>query len=83
MNQIRVYFNNFLRLTGEEWDDFASFLKEEKYGKKEFLIHQGDQCDFIAFIGEGIYRFYYVREGEEKITAFFSAGDFVTNYRSF
>ena len=83
MNQIRAYFDNFLQLSDEEWNDFASFLKEEKYGKKEFLIRQGDTCDFIAFIGEGICRFYYVLDGEEKITAFFSTGDFVTNYRSF
>lgn len=72
-----------MRLTDEEWGDFASFLKEEKYKKKDFLIRQGETCDFIAFIGEGIYRFYHVQDGEEKITAFFSAGDFVTNYRSF
>jgi len=83
MNQIRAYFNNFLLLNDEEWNDFAACFKEEKYGKREFLLRQGDTCDFIAFIAEGIYRFYYVQEGEEKITAFFATGDFVTNYRSF
>lgn len=39
-------------------------------------------CDFIAFAGEGIFRFYYLDDGNEKVTAFFP-GNFVTNYRSF
>jgi CRP-like cAMP-binding protein len=83
MDQIRTYFNRFLPLTDEEWADFAACLKKETHEKKSFLLQQGDVCDYIAFIGEGIYRFFYVREGEEKITAFFFPGDFVTNYRSF
>lgn len=83
MDQIRAYFDNFLRLTDEEWADFAACLKKESHEKKTFLLRQGEVCDYIAFIGTGIYRFFYVREGEEKITAFFFPGDFVTNYRSF
>jgi CRP/FNR family transcriptional regulator, anaerobic regulatory protein len=83
MEQIRAYFNKFLPLTDIEWGDFAACFKKETFSKKEFLLREGETCDFIAFIAEGLYRFYYVQEGEEKVTAFFFSGDFVTNYRSF
>jgi CRP-like cAMP-binding protein len=83
MEQIRSYFNKFLILNDEEWRDFSSIIKVEKHAKKEYLLESGQKCDFIAFIGEGICRFYYVHDGTEKITAFFFSGDFVTNYRSF
>lgn len=83
MEQIRAYFNNFLPLTDNEWNDLAPCFQKEEFKKKDFLIREGENCEFIAFIAEGIYRFYYVQEGEEKVTAFFFPGDFVTNYRSF
>jgi CRP-like cAMP-binding protein len=83
MEQIRAYFNNFLPLSDNEWEDFSSCFKKETYAKKEYLVRAGESCDFIAFIAEGVYRFYYLQEGEEKVTAFFFPGDFVTNYRSF
>jgi CRP-like cAMP-binding protein len=69
MEQIRAYFNNFLPLTDNEWEDFSSCFKKETYAKKEYLVRAGESCDFIAFIAEGVYRFYYLQEGEEKVTA--------------
>jgi CRP-like cAMP-binding protein len=83
MDQIRNYFNRFLQLTDSEWADFSACCTKESIAKKDFILREGETCDYIAFIGEGIFRFYYVQEGEEHVTAFFFPGDFVTNYRSF
>lgn len=83
MELLRSYFERFIKLSDEEWLDFQVCLTKERVGKKEQILQQGQRCDFLAFIQEGAFRFYTVKEGEEKITAFFFAGDFVTNYRSF
>ena len=83
MHPIRAFFNKFLVLTDEEWADFEACLKQESHPKKKHILEEGQQCDFIAFIAAGSFRFYYIKEGEEKVTAFFFTGDFVTNYRSF
>ncbi|MCU0435410.1 MAG: Crp/Fnr family transcriptional regulator [Bacteroidia bacterium] len=83
MEQIRNYFSKFIVLTDTEWNAFSSAIRKETCTKKQFLLQQGEECDFIAFVGEGLFRFYYLQEGEEKITAFFFPGDFVSNYRSF
>lgn len=83
MDAIKNYLNNFISLTEEEWNDFQDCMVKEIVPKKTQIVKEGQKCDFIAFVAEGIYRFYHVKEGEERITAFFSAGDMVTNYRSF
>ncbi|MGF1635822.1 MAG: Crp/Fnr family transcriptional regulator [Cyclobacteriaceae bacterium] len=83
MDEIRKYFNNFLVLSDAEWLDFESCLMQQDIAKKETLINEGQVCDFIAFIAQGTFRFYVVKEGEEKVTAFFFKGSFVTNFRSF
>ncbi len=38
---------------------------------------------FRGFAESGIFRFYHMREGIERVTAFFFPGDFISNYRSF
>ena len=83
MELLRKYFDKFIKLTDEEWLDFQSCLIKLSVPKKNLILKQGEVCDFLAFIQEGIFRFYTVQEGEEKVTAFFFTGDFVTNYRSF
>jgi CRP-like cAMP-binding protein len=83
MEALRSYFNRFAPLSDEEWTAFASCIHIQSFRKREFLLQQGERCTFLAFIGEGAWRFYYEKEGVEKVTAFFFQGDFVTNYRSF
>lgn len=80
---MRIYFNKFHKLNNSEWKDFESCLTKVNIANKEQILRPGEHCNFIAFIHEGSFRFYYDKEGEEKITAFNFQGDFVSNYRSF
>lgn len=83
METLRIYFNKFLKLNDSEWKDFESCLTKVNITNKVKILRQGEHCNFIAFIHEGSFRFYYDKDGEEKITAFNFKGDFVSNYRSF
>lgn len=83
MEALRIYFEKFIKLSDAEWIDFQECLIKEVVHKKDLILKENEKCNFIAFIQEGIFRFYKIQEGEEKITAFFFTGDFVTNYRSF
>lgn len=83
MEFIRQYFNKFIKLSDSEWDDFEKCIIKANISKNEQILRQGEHCNFIAFIHEGSFRFYYDKDGEVKITAFFFQGDFVSNYRSF
>jgi CRP/FNR family transcriptional regulator, anaerobic regulatory protein len=83
LETLRIYFNKFLKLNDSEWKDFESCLTKVNITNNEQILRQGEHCNFIAFIHEGSFRFYYNKDGEEKITAFNFKGDFVSNYRSF
>lgn len=58
MEGIRIYFNKFIKLSDEEWNAFASCIQKEEYSKRELILREGALCDFIAFVGEGMFRFY-------------------------
>lgn len=83
METIRLYFTKFLKLNDSEWNDFEKCIIKINVSKNEQILNQGEHCNFIAFIQEGSFRFYYDKDGEFKITAFFFQGDFISNYRSF
>jgi CRP/FNR family transcriptional regulator, anaerobic regulatory protein len=83
METLRLYFNKFIKLNDSEWADFEKCIIKSNTAKNKQILKQGEYCNFIAFIQEGSFRFYYDKDGEVKITAFFFQGDFVSNYRSF
>lgn len=83
MEAIRQYFNQFVKLKDAEWQAFAACLQKRSLAKKEKLLVLGQVCHEVCFVESGSFRFYHEREdGSEWVTAFFFAGDFVTNYRS-
>jgi CRP-like cAMP-binding protein len=83
MEGLRKYFEKFILLTDDEWSAFSGKLQRKQLLAKALLLQQGEVCSFVAFVELGAFRFFYNRDGEEFITAFFFAGDSVSNYRSF
>ncbi|WP_290798288.1 Crp/Fnr family transcriptional regulator [Flavihumibacter sp. UBA7668] len=59
----------------EEKDFFAEKIEIRRVPKGEFLISQGQRlfCSYHLF--KGCVREYYVKDGEEKTIAFYTAGD--------
>jgi CRP-like cAMP-binding protein len=83
LETLRLYFNKFIKLNDSEWAEFENCIVKATIAKNEQILKPAEHCNFIAFIQEGSFRFYYDKEGEVKITAFFFQGDFVSNYKSF
>lgn len=83
MDQLRIYFERMHKLSDEEWQAFQSTLERQELKKNDFLLEEGKTCRHLHFIQEGAFRFFYLKDGKELVTAFFFSGDFVTNYRSF
>lgn len=83
MEGLRKYFEKLITLTDEEWNAFARKLQRKQLMARTPLLHQGEVCTYVAFVEKGAFRFFYNRDGEERVTAFFFAGDAVSNYRSF
>lgn len=50
MEILRNYLEKYLLLSDEEWFDFKECIVIEKIPKKDFILKEGEKCDFIAFI---------------------------------
>ncbi|MPQ48951.1 cyclic nucleotide-binding domain-containing protein [Marinifilum sp. N1E240] len=83
MDKIRQHFEQLVPLSEEEWEDISKGFYRQECAKGELILSQGDECDFIAFIEIGLFRFYHVKDGSEKIITFWFSGDVFSEYRSY
>jgi CRP-like cAMP-binding protein len=69
--EIDRFVSKYITLSGEESDFFHSLLRHRSLHKKQFLLKEGEVCDFEAFILKGCIRIYYLdKEGVETILLF-------------
>lgn len=83
MEIIKIFFDKILKLPEEEWLAFKEIIVKKKLPANHYMLHEGEVCDFIAFIEYGLFRFFHNKAGTEFITAFFFDNEFLSNYRSF
>ncbi len=83
MDKIRQHFEQLVPLTEEEWEDISKGFYKTECAKGELILSEGDVGDFIAFIETGLFRFYHVKDGSEKIITFWFSGDVFSEYRSY
>ncbi len=83
MQKLKQYLDNIAPLNEFEWDLAQALFKEEKIVKDECFVKSDEICTKIAFIEKGLFQLYYVLDGEENTTLFFSENQFVTDYYSF
>lgn len=70
-DEIDQFVSRYISLTGDERDFFHSLLRHRSLRKKQFLLKEGQVCDFEAFILKGCVRTYYLdKEGTETILLF-------------
>jgi CRP-like cAMP-binding protein len=70
-DEIDRFVSKYIELTEEQITYFHSLLKHRTVKKKNFLLQEGEICDFEAFILKGCIRSYYLdKEGVETILLF-------------
>ena len=71
-------------LSEEELSTFNSLLEFKKVPKKTILLHEGDICNFEAFINQGCVRNYYIDENGFEVILQFAIEDWwVSDIASF
>ena len=69
--QINSNIGRYVAFTDEELGIFNSLLEHKKVPKKTILLHEGEMCNFEAFVVKGCVRKYYVdSNGFEVIIQF-------------
>jgi CRP-like cAMP-binding protein len=83
MHKLRQYLDSIAPLNEFEWEFAQALFTEVKVVKDECFVKSDESCNKVAFIEKGLFRLYYVLDGEENTTLFFSENQFVTDYYSF
>lgn len=70
--------------TPEELELVKTQLKPKKLRKKQYLLQEGDPCNFVAFVEKGVLRSYTINEkGTEHIIQFALEGWTISDMYSF
>lgn len=86
IDEIKIFKKYLMQMTqidGESFDIAMKYLKIERVEKGDFLVRQGQICNKIAFINEGLFRIYYLKDGVEINTCFCKENSITSSFNSF
>ncbi len=76
------YFNKISTLSPEEANAISETILIKEYKKGTVLLREGETSQEAYFVVEGCVRQYYLVDGEEKTTNFFTEGQWVVAVKS-
>src|SRR6187549_132118 len=83
-DQINTHVTKCTTLSTEELGYLDSILEYKSVPKKTMLLHEGDVCNFEAYINKGCTRSYYIDENGFEVTLQFAIEDWwVSDIASF
>ena len=83
-DHINTHVTKCANLSTEELAYFNSVLKYKSVPKKTILLHEGDICNFEAYVNKGCIRSYYIDENGFEVTLQFAIEDWwVSDIASF
>lgn len=82
MDQLLSHFSG-KGIPAAESERIASAFIHKKIGKDEYFTEEGKISRYLAFVTKGLFRYYYVRDGEEITTYVSGANSFLVSLASF
>lgn len=81
---IKANLSRKVNLQEEDFSSFTSLLKFRKLRKRQYLVGEGEVCEYIAFVNKGMLRSYSeTRKGEEYIVQFAPEDYWISDLYSF
>ncbi|MDA9775203.1 Crp/Fnr family transcriptional regulator [Algibacter sp.] len=81
---ITDYLITLVPFSHDELNDILPYFEKENVQKNQVLIKEGQVCNKLYFIEQGLGRSYYLKEDGKEITQWFSgAGKFMASVDSF
>jgi len=74
-NELFKFIEKYFILTDEEKTALSEFNLFRSYKKGTVLLKEGDLSDESYFVAKGCIRCYFIIEGEEKTTEFYTEGE--------
>ncbi|NRB52885.1 MAG: Crp/Fnr family transcriptional regulator [Saprospiraceae bacterium] len=82
-NQLIEYISQFVELNKEEAQSILSAIAVKQYQAGDTLLKEGMISRMSFFNLKGCVRLFYLVDGEEKTTFFYTENQFITSIRSF
>ena len=82
-DHLKEYCKRIVPLTGNELNLIDTYFESTFLHKKDFLLTDGNVCNFIAFVSEGAIRHFHVKNGIEKTCDISFANSWITDFQSF
>jgi CRP-like cAMP-binding protein len=83
-NLLRQNISKHISLSDNEMDEFYNLFQNKAIKKKDFLLKDGEVCEFEGFVSKGLFRVYHIdQNGFEQILYFATENWWITDIDSF
>ncbi len=80
-DQLRSHLQSMVSSPIERWEDLEDITKIKNLRKGEHYFQHFDNCDEVAIVSSGLFRFYLIdQEGEEKTYSFIQEKGFIIDF---
>ena len=80
---LKHYIQQKVNLRTEEWDQIQAVWQLGEYLPNSHLLQEGQPCNYLYFLHQGLLRYYYLYDGEEKTKYFTFPPQVFTSQLSF
>ncbi|MDO4229690.1 MAG: Crp/Fnr family transcriptional regulator [Capnocytophaga sp.] len=80
---LKDFCQQLTHFTEDELALVDTFFEEKEVKKRGFLVEEGSVCHWVAYIFEGAFRYFFIKEGNEKTTDLAFETMWITDFRSF
>lgn len=82
-DRLKQYCQSKVALTAVELELIDQYFEVRLLKKMDFILQDGNVCDFVAFIAEGTIRHFHVKDGMERTCDISFETAWVTDFQSF
>jgi CRP-like cAMP-binding protein len=81
---LRQNIAKHISLSDKETEQFCNLFKPHSIKKKDFMLREGDTCEFEAFVTKGLFRVFHIdQNGFEQVLYFAMEDWWITDIDSF
>ena len=83
IEKFKNYLSQIVSIDKESFDIAIKYFEVETFAKNECFVKEGHLCSKIAYINEGLFRIYYLKDGTEINTCFCMENSMTSSFNSF
>lgn len=83
IQNFKKYLMNISVINEETFNQSSDFLEVRRVNKGEYFVKEGSLCHHVAYINQGLFRIYYLKNGNEVNTCFCFEQSIMSSFESF